>query len=230
MSLAHAVNPWVYKISYDPVRSLAFVASLGNGASVLTVHPSVPASTVQGIDRARQEQARDYAFAHAGVGSFTHTASVLFAMMAGIDVVQIPFKGGGPAMIDVMGGHSQLLMNSYLASVPHIRSGKLRPLGVTDTRRTALLPDVPTIAEAGVPGYQAANWWGIAVPAGTPQPIIAKLHAAITAVLDSDEVKKQFDRDGAVIVQMNPAEFSRFFEAELEKWGKVVKAANIKPE
>jgi tripartite-type tricarboxylate transporter receptor subunit TctC len=133
-------------------------------------------------------------------------------------------------MIDVMGGHSQLLMNSYLASVPHIRSGKLRPLGVTDTRRSALLPDVPTIAEAGVPGYQAANWWGIAVPAGTPQPIIAKLHAAITAVLDSNEVKSQFDRDGAVIVQMNPTEFSRFFEAELEKWGKVVKAANIKPE
>jgi tripartite-type tricarboxylate transporter receptor subunit TctC len=89
---------------------------------------------------------------------------------------------------------------------------------------------VPTIAEAGVPGYQAANWWGIAVPAGTPQPIIAKLHAAITEVLDSDEVKTQFDRDGAVIVKMNPAEFSRFFEAELEKWGKVVKAANIKPE
>jgi tripartite-type tricarboxylate transporter receptor subunit TctC len=133
-------------------------------------------------------------------------------------------------MIDVMGGHSQLLMNSYLASVPHIRSGKLRPLGVTDTRRTALLPDVPTIAEAGVPGYQAANWWGIAVPAGTPQPIIAKLHAAITAVLDSDEVKGQFDRDGAVIVKMSPTEFTSFFEAELEKWGRVVKAANIKPE
>jgi tripartite-type tricarboxylate transporter receptor subunit TctC len=227
VSLAHAVNPWVYKINYDPIRSLAFVASLGNGASVLTVHPSVPANTVQELIALARSKPGQYAFAHAGVGSFTHTASVLFAMMAGIDVVQIPFKGGGPAMIDVMGGHSQLLMNSYLASAPHIRSGKLRPLGVTDTRRTALLPDVPTIAEAG---YQAANWWGIAVPAGTPRPIVAKLHAAITAVLDSDEVKSQFDRDGAVIVKMDPAEFTRFFEAELEKWGKVVKEANIKPE
>jgi tripartite-type tricarboxylate transporter receptor subunit TctC len=230
VSLAHAVNPWVYKINYDPIRSLAFVASLGNGASVLTVHPSVPANTVQELIALARSKPGQYAFAHAGVGSFTHTASVLFAMMAGIDVVQIPFKGGGPAMIDVMGGHSQLLMNSYLASAPHIRSGKLRPLGVTDTRRTALLPDVPTIAEAGVAGYQAANWWGIAVPAGTPRPIVAKLHAAITAVLDSDEVKSQFDRDGAVIVKMDPAEFTRFFEAELEKWGKVVKEANIKPE
>jgi tripartite-type tricarboxylate transporter receptor subunit TctC len=230
VSLAHAVNPSIYKVNYDPVRSLAFVASLGNGASVLTVHPSVPAQSVKDLIALAKSKPGDYAFAHAGVGSFTHTASVLFAMMSNINVVQIPFKGGGPAMIDVMGGHSQLLMNSYLASVPHIRSGKLRPLGVTDTKRTHLLPDVPTIEEAGVPGYQAANWWGIAAPAGTPQPIIAKLNAEINAVLDSPEMKKQFDADGAVIVRMSPAEFTRFFEAELEKWGKVVKEANIKPE
>jgi tripartite-type tricarboxylate transporter receptor subunit TctC len=121
-------------------------------------------------------------------------------------------------------------MNSYLASVPHIRSGKLKPLGVSDTRRTHLLPEVPTIAEAGVPGYQAANWWGIGVPAGTPQPIIDKLSAAILAVLASDDVKKQFDTDGASIVAMNPAQFTKFFADEYEKWGKVVKEAKIKPE
>src|SRR3954465_6752033 len=187
VSLAHAVNPSIYKVNYDPVRSVAFVASLGNGASVLTVHPSVPAHSVKELIALARSKPGDYAFAHAGVGSFTHTASVLFAMMAGINVVQIPFKGGGPAMIDVMGGHSHLLMNSYLASVPHIRSGKLRALGVSDTKRTPLLPDVPTIAEAGVPGYQAANWWGIAAPAGTPEPIVAKLNREINAVLDSPE-------------------------------------------
>jgi tripartite-type tricarboxylate transporter receptor subunit TctC len=230
VSLAHAVNPSIYKVNYDPVRSVAFVASLGNGASVLTAHPSVPAHSVKELIALAKSKPGDYAFAHAGVGSFTHTASVLFAMMANIDVVQIPFKGGGPAMIDVMGGHSHLLMNSYLASVPHIRSGKLRPLGVSDTKRTHLLPDVPTIDEAGVPGYQAANWWGIGAPAGTPQPIVAKLNAEINAVLDSPEVKKQFDADGAVIVRMSPAEFAKFFEVELGKWGKVVKEANIKPE
>jgi len=229
ISLAHAVNPWIYKVNYDP-RSLIPVAALGNGASALTVHPSVPAHSVKELIALAKSKPGDYAFAHAGVGSFTHTASVLFAMMAGIDVVQVPFKGGGPAMIDVMGGHSHLLMNSYLASVPHIRSGKLRPLGVTDTQRTPLLPDVPTIAEAGVPGYQAANWWGIAVPAGTPQPIVTKLSSAIAAVLSSEDVKKQFDSDGAVIMPLGPAEFAKFFESEYEKWGKVVKAANIKPE
>jgi tripartite-type tricarboxylate transporter receptor subunit TctC len=230
VSLAHTVNPHIYKVGYDTLHAFSLVAMLGNGPSVLTVHPSVPANTVKELIALAKSKPKEYAFAHAGVGSFTHTASVLFAMMAGIEVEQIPFKGGGPAMIDVMGGHSHLLMNSYLASVPHIRSGKLKALGVSDLRRTHLLPDVPTIDEAGVPGYQAANWWGIGVPAGTPQPVIDKLYAAIAKVLDSDEVKKQFDTDGASIVRMNPAEFTKFFVAEYEKWGKVVKEAKIKPE
>jgi tripartite-type tricarboxylate transporter receptor subunit TctC len=230
VSLAHTVNPHIYKVGYDTQRSFSFVTMLGNGPSVLTVNPSVPANTVKELIALAKSKPKEYAFAHAGVGSFTHTASVLFAMMAGIEVEQIPFKGGGPAMIDVMGGHSHLLMNSYLASVPHVRSGKLKALGVSDTRRTHLLPDVPTIAESGVPGYQAANWWGIGVPAGTPQPIINKLHGAIAAVLDSDDVKNQFDKDGASIVRMNPAQFSKFFADEYEKWGKVVKEAKIKPE
>jgi tripartite-type tricarboxylate transporter receptor subunit TctC len=155
---------------------------------------------------------------------------VLFALTAGIDVMQVPFKGGGPAMIDVIGGHSHLLMNSYLASVPHIRSGKLKPLGVTDTKPTPLLPGVPPIAEAGLPGFEAANWWGIAAPAGTPAPIIARLHKEISAVLDSDEAKAQFDKDGAVIVPMTTPEFAKFWESELEKWGRVVKEAKIKAE
>ena len=231
ISLAHVVTPHIQKVPYDTMHAFSLVAMLGNGPSVLTVHPSVPANSVKElIALAKSSKPKEYAFAHAGVGSFTHTASVLFAMMAGIDVEQIPFKGGGPAMIDVMGGHSQLLMNSYLASVPHIRSGKLKPLGVSDLRRTHLLPDVPTIDEAGVPGYQAANWWGIGVPAGTPQPIVDKLYAAIAKVLDSDEVKKQFAADGASIVRMTPAEFTKFFADEYEKWGKVVREAKIKAE
>ena len=230
LSLAHVVNPWIYKVGYDPVRSYAPVALLGNGASVLAVHPSVPANSVKELIALARSRPGAYTFAHAGVGSFTHTASVLFATMAGIDVVQVPFRGGGPAMIDVMGGHTQLLMNSYLASVPHIRSGKLKALAVTDTRRTPLLPDVPTIDEAGVPGYQAANWWGIVAPAGTPQPIVARLHRDTQAILNSDEVKKQFDADGAVVLPMSTAQFARFIASELEKWGRVVKQANIKPE
>jgi tripartite-type tricarboxylate transporter receptor subunit TctC len=185
---------------------------------------------VQELIALAKSKPKELHFAHAGVGSFTHTASVLFAMTAGIDVVMVPFKGGGPAMLDVIGGHTQLLMNSLVASVPHVRSGKLKPLGVTDLKRSDLLPDVPTIDEAGVRGYQAANWWGIAAPARTPAPIVEKLAREINAVLESDEVKKRFDADGAVIVRRSPAEFAKFFEDELAKWGKVVKEANIKPE
>jgi len=230
LSMAHAINPWIYNINYDPIRAFAPIASFGNGASVLTVHPSVPANSVKELIALAKSKPGQLYFAHAGVGSFVHTSSVLLAMMAGIDVVQVPFKGGAPAMIDVIGGHSHLLLNSLVASMPHIRSGKLKPLGVSDTKRSELLPDVPTIAEAGVPGYAAANWWGVAAPAGTPQPVIAKLHKEITAVLSSDEVQKRFTAEGAVVVQVSTAEFTKFIEAELEKWGKVVKEAKIKAE
>ena len=211
-------------------ETLTLVASLGNGPSVFTVHPSVPATSVKELIALAKQKPGTLHFAHAGVGSFTHTASVLFSMMAGIDTVMVPFKGGGPAMIDVLGGHSQLLMNSYLASLPHVRSGKLRALGVSDTRRSHLLPGVPTIDEAGVPGYQAANWWGIAAPAGTPKPIVDRLNKEINALLESDEVKKIFDEQGAVPVSMSVPEFVKFYDDELAKWGKVVKAANMKPE
>ena len=169
-------------------------------------------------------------FANAGIGTYTHTSSVLFAMMAGIEVEHVPFKGTGPAMIDVIGGHTQALLTSIVTSLPHVRSGKLKPLGLSDTKRATLLPDLPTIDEAGVPGYEASNWWGVGVPAGTPQPIIARLHREITAIQNSDELKKQFAKDGAVIVQISTAEFERFLFAEMEKWGNVVKQANIKAE
>ncbi len=230
VSLAHAVNPHVNKLNYDTAKVLTFAASLGNGPSVLTVHPSVQANSVKELISLAKSKPGTLHFAHAGVGSFTHTASVLFSMMAGIDTVMVPFKGGGPAMIDVMGGHSQLLMNSYLASLPHVRSGKLKALGVSDTRRSNLLPGVPTIDKSGVPGYQAANWWGIAVPAGTPKPIVERLNKEINAALNSDEVKKIFDDQGAVPVPMSVAEFGKFYDDEVVKWGKVVKAADMKPQ
>jgi tripartite-type tricarboxylate transporter receptor subunit TctC len=227
-TFAHAINPWIYKVPYDPLKAVVPVASFGNGASVLTVHPSVPANSVKELIALAKNKPGQYSFAHAGIGSFTHTASVLFAMMAGIDVVQVPFKGGGPAMIDVMGGHTHLLMNSYVASLPHVRAGKLKPLGVSALKRTELLPDVPTIDEAGVPGYEAANWWGVAAPAGTPQPIMERINREVAAILQSEEMKAQFAKDGAVIVQMSTAEFGKFFLSEFEKWGRVVKQAGIK--
>ncbi len=228
MSLAHAVNPSVYKLNYDPIKSFVPIASLGSGASVLSVHPSVPVNSVKELIALAKAKPGELNAANAGIGSFTHITGVLFSLMAGVDIQQVPFKGGGPAMIDVMGGHSQVLFNSYVASTPHVRSGKLKALGVTDTKRTALLPEVPTVAEAGVPGYEAANWWGFAAPAGTPQPIVEKLHREITAVLNSPEAQKQFAADGADIKHMSSAQFGAFIESEIAKWGRVIKDAKIK--
>ncbi len=230
MSLAHAVNPAVYKLKYDPIKSFTPIVFLGSGASVLTVHPSVPASTVGELIALAKAKPGHLIAANAGVGSFTHTAGVLFSMMAGVDIQQVPFKGGGPAMIDVVGGHSQVLFNSYVASQPHVTSGKLKALGVTDTKRSALFPNVPTIADSGVPGYAAANWWGFAAPAGTPKAIVDKLHAEVTAVLNSAETQKQFAADGADIRPMSTAEFARFIESEIDKWGRVVREGKIKLE
>jgi tripartite-type tricarboxylate transporter receptor subunit TctC len=197
---------------------------------VLTVHPSVSANSVKELIALAKGKPKQLLFANAGMGSFTHVSSVLFATMAGIEVEHVPFKGSGPATIDVIGGHTQVPLTSPLSSLPHIRSGKLKALGLSDTKRSPFMPDVPTIDEAGVPGYEAGNWWGIAVPASTPQPIIDRLSREIMAVLNTNQVKDQFAKDGAEIVQMSPAESSRFFLAELEKWGKVVKEANIKAE
>ena len=132
----------------------------------------------------------DLQYASAGVGSFQHLGGELFKLEAGVDMLHVPFKGGGPAMIDVIGGHTKVMFSSLVQTTPHIKTGKLRALGVGGKERSKVLPDVPSVAEAGVPTYEAVNWWGIVAPAGTPQPIIDKLHAALTAAQDSPEVRR----------------------------------------
>jgi tripartite-type tricarboxylate transporter receptor subunit TctC len=166
----------------------------------------------------------------AGVGSFQHMGTELFKMMAGVDFKIVQFKGGGPAMIDQLGGHSQFSFGSLIQTLPHIQSGKFRILGTGGAKRSSTLPNVPTIAEAGVPGYEATNWWGVMAPAGTPAPITEKLSKEIKTVLASAEVKALFQKEGADVDYLAPAEFGPFIEKEITKWGKVVKEANIKVE
>jgi tripartite-type tricarboxylate transporter receptor subunit TctC len=230
ISLAHAVNPGLYKLKYDPIKSFVPVAMLGSGANVLCVHPSVPANSLQELIALAKAKPGHLNYASAGPGSFQHMGSELFKLLAGVDIVHVPFKGGGPAMIDVVGGHSQIVLSSLIQTMPHIRSGKLRPLGTGGGKRSPILPDVPTIAEAGVPGYEMANWWGIVVPAGTPQLIVDRLAKEIGVVLASPETQKVFASEGAEVVQKTGIEFGTFIEAELEKWQRVVKEAKIKAE
>jgi tripartite-type tricarboxylate transporter receptor subunit TctC len=230
ISLAHAVNPWLYKLPYDSIKAFAPVAILASGANVLVVNPELPVHSVKELLAAAKERPGKLQYASAGVGSFQHLGGELFKLMAGVDLLHVPFKGGGPAMIDVIGGHTKVMFSSLVQTSPHIRSGKLRALGTGGLTRSPVLPDVPTIAEAGVPDYEGVNWWGVVAPAGTPAAIVDKLHADITAVQDSDEVRKHFASEGAQIVQMRSDEFAAFIAKETAKWGRVVREGNIKAE
>jgi tripartite-type tricarboxylate transporter receptor subunit TctC len=230
VSLAHAVNPWLYKLPYDPIKAFTPVAILASGSNVLVVNPELPVHSVKDLLAAAKERPGKLQYASAGVGSFQHLGGELFKLMAGVDLLHVPFKGGGPAMIDVIGGHTKIMFSSLVQTTPHIRSGKLRALGTGGLTRNPVLPDVPAIAEAGVPGYEAVNWWGVVAPAGTPAAIVDKLHAEITAVQNSDEVQKHFASEGAQVVQMRPSEFAAFIEKETAKWGRVVREGGIKAE
>ena len=229
-SASHAINPSLYKLPYDPVKSFVPIAKMGSGPVVLTVYPGVPVNSVQELIALAKKEPGKLLFSSAGVGSFNHLAGELFKMMAGVDFKVVQFKSGGPAQIDTMGGHSQISLGTLTQSLPHIKSGKLKALGFGGSVRSRLLPEVPTIAEAGVPGYEAAIWWGILAPAGTPKAVVDRLNKELGVIMNSEDTKKTFENQGAVADLMGPAEFSKFIEAEIAKWGRVIKAANIKSE
>jgi tripartite-type tricarboxylate transporter receptor subunit TctC len=230
ISLAHAVNPWLYKLPYDPIKAFAPIGVMGSGPNVVVVHPDLPVKSVKELIDLAKQKPGDIQYASAGIGSFQHLGGELFKLEAGIDMLHVPFKGGGPAMIDVIGGHTKVVFSSLVQTTPHIKTGKLRAIGVGSKQRSKVLPDVPSVAEAGVPTYEAVNWWGIVAPAGTPKPIIDRLHAALTASQDSAEVEKQFAAEGAIVVKKSPTEFAAFMESEMKKWELVVKKGNIKAE
>ena len=230
ISLAHAVNPWLYKLPYDPIKSFTPVAILASGPNVLVVNPMLPVNSVQELLAAAKAKPGSLQYASAGIGSFQHLGGELFKLMAKVNILHVPFKGGGPAMIDVIGGHTKVMFSSLVQTTPHIKSGKLRALGTGGLKRNPVLPDVPSIAEAGVPDYEAVNWWGLVAPAGTPAAIVEKLHRDVAAVQNSEAVQKHFASEGAQIVQMSTPEFAAFIEKEMKKWEQVVKEGNIKAE
>ena len=230
ISLAHAVNPWLYKLPYDPIKDFVPIGIMGSGPNVVVVHPSLPVNSIKDLIALAKKQPGELQYASAGIGSFQHLGGELFKLEAGVDILHVPFKGGGPAMIDVVGGHTKVMFSSLVQTTPHIKTGKLRALAVGSKQRSKVLPDVPTVAEAGMPSYEAVNWWGIVAPAGTPQQIIEKLHAALTAAQDSPEVEKQFASEGAVVVKKSPTEFGAFMVGEMNKWEQVVKKGGIKAE
>jgi tripartite-type tricarboxylate transporter receptor subunit TctC len=228
ISLAHAVNPSLYKLSYDPIKSFAPISILATGPNVLVVNPELPVHNVQELLALAKQKPGEVDYASAGVGSFQHLGGELFKLTAGVNLQHVPYKGGGPAMQDVIAGHVKVMFSSLVQTTPFIKSGALRALGTGGAKRNPVLPDVPTIAEAGVPGYVSDNWWGIMAPAGTPQPIVDKVYAAAQEALKAPELQEAFAREGAASVTMSTADFQKYIEGEITKWARVVKEGNIK--
>jgi tripartite-type tricarboxylate transporter receptor subunit TctC len=216
-----------------PEESLGWfepVGTIGTGPSLLVVPSSLPVKSTQDLVAAAKSKPGALNAASAGVGSFQHLATELFRLEAGIDIVIVQYKGGGPALTDTIAGQVQMNVGSAVQNVPQVRAGKLRALGVGGPNRLAALPDVPTFAEAGLPGATAANWWGIVAPKGTPAEARKKVADDLAAVVESAEMRKRFEHEGAEPLQLSAQQFAAHMAAETKKWTRVVRAAHIKPQ
>jgi len=228
---SHAVNPNLHaKLPYDPVKDFAPITLIASAPSVLVVHPSLPARTLAEFTALAKASPGRINYASNGNGSSAQLAAVLYESMAGVQMVHVPYKGLAPALGDLLGGEVQAMFSSVVAIVPSIKAGRLRALAVTGRRRAALLPEVPTLDEAGVPGYEAGSWYGILAPAGTPQAIVAKLHEAIVHALAQPEVRERLVSEGAEVIGSTPEAFAAHITAELARMGKLIRDAGIRME
>jgi tripartite-type tricarboxylate transporter receptor subunit TctC len=226
-----AINPAMYKkVPYDSVRDFAPISQVISAPNMLVVHPSIPAKTVKELIAFARARPGQLNYASAGHGTNPHLSMELFLSMTGLKVVHIPYKGLAPGIVDLLAGHVTLATATMLTGLPHVKSGRLRLLGTTGAKRAAVLPDEPTVAEAGVPGYEASQWYGVLAPAQTPKEIITRLHAEITRILQAPDMREKLAADGTDPVGSSPDEFARYIKSELTKWGKVARDAGITPE
>ena len=227
-----ATVPAMYKkVPYDALRDLAPITQLASVANVLVVHPSLPAQSVKELVALAKARPGEIAFASSGTGTLPHLSMELFLVMTGTKMLHVPYKGPGPGLFDLLsragvGDDDEHRRPRFLTSAP----ARLRVLGVTTAKRIAVMPDVPTIAEAGVPGYESVQWWGLLVPAGTPGDIIARLHKEVVSVMGTQDIRERFESEGMAVVAGSPQEFGAYIRAETEKWAKIVKRAGIQPE
>jgi len=225
-----AVNPYLYKLPYDVQKDFAPVIHVATTPGVLVIHPSLPAKTVKELVALARKRPGDLSYGTAGLGSFTHISAELFAVTTGVRMTHVPYKGSGPVMTDLAGGHIQLSFASAVPAMPQIQAGRLRAIATTGAKRLAVLPDLPTVAEAGVTGYESSTWTAMAAPARTPQPVIERLNREINAVLQLPDIQVRSAAMGSVITGGTPEWFQDYLRSELAKYGKLVKQAGIKPE
>jgi len=223
---AHAINPSLFKsLGYNLMKDFAPVSQLTSGPLVIVAHPSLPAKNVQELIALGKAKPGTLNYASSGNGQSTHLSAELFATMSGIKMNHIPYKGSAPALTDVMGGQASLMFDTMLSAMPHVKNGKLKAIAVTSAARSPAAPDVPTVAESGLPGYEAIAWNGLLVPAGTPTDVVAKLNAELKKALDAPEVKDRFSAQGFGAAWNTREAFAKFIQSELDKWAKVVKVS-----
>jgi len=228
ISAAYSMNAAIAKLPYDPVSAFTPIAMLGTGPAVLTVPSSLPVNSVKELIDLAKSKPGQLNVGSAGIGSFQHLVTELFKQMTLTDMQVVQYRGGGPALTDLVAARVDLSFGSLIQTLPFIKSGHLRALGVGGRTRNAAIPEIPTIAEAGVPGYEAINWWGMVAPAGTPAPVIERLNRELADILKSKELNDKFATEGAEVLQMSAGQFRDFMNAETAKWVKVGQEANIK--
>lgn len=223
-----AVNPHLYKLPFDVVKDFAPIIQISTSPGVLVVHPSVPAKSVKDLLALARARPGQLNYGSSGVGGFGHICGELFALMANVKMTHIPYKSSAPALTDVIAGQIEVLFNNAISTVPQVNARRVRPLATTGAKRLDVLSELPTIAEAGVPGYENSSWSAVAAPAGTPAPIIGRLHKEFSGILADPDIQKRHADVGAQIIGGSPEQFHAYLKAEVAKFGKLVKAAGIK--
>ncbi|HEX3168925.1 MAG TPA: tripartite tricarboxylate transporter substrate binding protein, partial [Burkholderiales bacterium] len=227
----HAVNVSLFKkLPYDAVKDFAPVTLIGRVPEMLVVHPALPAANVRELIALAKAKPGELAFGSAGAGSPPHLAGELFQFLAKVKLVHVPYKGSAPALADLIGGQISMYFSNILSAVPFVKSGRLRGLGVTSEKRSVVAPEIPTIAESGLPGYEDYNWYGILAPKGTPRAILTQLHADIVQVVRGRDMEERLTKDGAEVIASTPDEFARFIREEIDRYARIVKASGLRAE
>ena len=225
---SYTVNPSLYKLTFDPVSDITPIIQLSQGPFIVAVHPSVPVKTLKELIDLVKKQPDKLSYASAGSGSITHLASAMFVDMAKLQIVHIPYKGTGPALNDAIAGNVQVLFGSPSTTIPHIKSGRLRALAVTTTKRIGAAPDVPTMAESGLPGYEVVLWHGLVGPKGLPRAIVERINTEANQILKVKEMDALLATDGVAPAGGTPDQFAATIKSDIERWGKIVKQAGVK--
>jgi tripartite-type tricarboxylate transporter receptor subunit TctC len=226
----HATNPSLMKLPFDSIRDFAFITLAAESMNLVVLHPSFPPRNVKELIAFSKPRPGQINYGSSGVGTTVHLSAELFQYMAGVKWTHIPYKGAGPAVIELLAGHHVLYFGNVPSVINHARSGKLRAIAVTGAKRTPAAPEVPTVAESGIPGFLVTTWYGVSAPAKTPRPIIDKLHSEIVRALNSPDLKARLTNDGADPVGNTPEQYTAFVQNEIAKWGKVIKSAGLKGE